>query len=112
MLTGFSQDAGIRQFAFENVAPRRDKVTYRVRVDTSLSKKYGIRIQELPLFCRKLLDKFASELTVHTLVFPEEEMQLIASDRLRGQNADKRVLRTPRKPLSSIHGMAWRGPRH
>jgi hypothetical protein len=50
-LTGFTQDAGCRVFAYEGVGDDRVRIRFTVRADLALSRKYGIRLQELPLMC-------------------------------------------------------------
>ena len=56
-LIGFSQDAGFRVFAFEGTAAGRVRTEYTVRADLALIRKYGIRVQELPLLCRRFLER-------------------------------------------------------
>jgi len=54
--TGFRDTAGVRQFAFDLVAEDRSRSTLLVSADMKLARKYDIRLQELPLLCRHLLD--------------------------------------------------------
>ena len=54
LLTGFTQTAGIRSYAFERKGDAL-KVGYTVEVNLALIPGYGIRIQDLPLLCRDVL---------------------------------------------------------
>jgi hypothetical protein len=56
-LTGFTQDDGCRVFAYEGIGEDRARVKFTVRADLALSRKYGIRLQELPLMCLGILER-------------------------------------------------------
>jgi len=56
-LTGFTQDDGCRVFAYEGTGEDRVRLKFTVRADLALSRKYGIRLQELPLMCLAILEK-------------------------------------------------------
>jgi hypothetical protein len=95
VLVGFTQDAGFRVFAFEGIAEDRTRTKYTVRADLALIRGYEIRVQELPLLCRALLERVtqvttqittevtgqesAVRQTEHTWIYTEEEMRLHAS---------------------------------
>jgi hypothetical protein len=72
VLTGFTHDFGFRVFEFDCV-DGRTRTRYTVRADLTLVRKYGIHIQELPLLCRRLLDK-AEQGEQASFTLPEEEM--------------------------------------
>ena len=57
VMTGFTQDIGFRVFAFEGIAGDGTRTPFTVRLDLALSRKYGIRIQELPLLCLGHLER-------------------------------------------------------
>ena len=57
VLTGFTQDLGFRVFAFEGIGADRIRTKFTVKAELALIRNYGIRIQELPLLCRGLLDR-------------------------------------------------------
>jgi hypothetical protein len=59
-LTGFTQETGSRVFAYEGVGEDRVRIRYTVRADLALSRKYGIRLQELPLMCLGILERMNS----------------------------------------------------
>jgi len=73
-LTGFSQAAGIRTYAFQGRidATRTD---YTVAVDLALIPGYGIRIQDLPLLCRELLQQRTEPDEISAMVFTEQQMR-------------------------------------
>jgi len=94
VLVGFTQDAGFRVFAFEGIGEDRTRTKFTVRADLALIRGYEIRVQELPLLCRALLERvtqIGSEVTgqegtapeparlENTWTYTEEEMRLHAS---------------------------------
>jgi hypothetical protein len=78
VLTGFTQNSGVRVFTFERIEEDRTRTEFLVTTDLALSRKYDIRMQELPLLCRKLLEKREAGEVGQTLSFSEEEMILHA----------------------------------
>ena len=109
ILTGFTQDMGFRVFAFEGVKADRTRAQYTVRADLGLVRKYGIRVQELPLLCRSLLDKCAEHEEKRTLIYSEDDMQLRARDSALARETV--AMRKPgRRPAGANVGAAWRGP--
>ena len=80
ILTGFHQDVAFRTFAFEGIAAdRKTRTEFTVRVELALMRKYSIRVQELPLLCRLLLERSDDSGQEHTLIFSEEDMRVHAS---------------------------------
>ena len=57
VLVGFSSDLGFRVFSFEGIAEDRTRTRFAVRTDLALIRNYGIRVQELPILCRGLLER-------------------------------------------------------
>ena len=111
ILTGFTQDIGFRVFAFEGISPERTRTSFTVRADLALIKGYGIRIQELPLLCRSLLERREAEGETRGLTFTEEDMVLFAKDRANtARLAAAHKKSPPRKPSTENLGAAWRGP--
>jgi len=89
ILTGFTQDMGFRVFAFERMGEDRIRTKYTVRADLALILRYGIRLQELPLLCRGLLERRENGEEASTLTFTEDEMCLYAKDWLRKPTRQK-----------------------
>ena len=82
VLTGFSSDMGFRVFAFDAVDDDRVRTEYLVRADLTLVRKYGIKLQELPLLCRGVLEQriFVSKVE-RTFTYTEDEMSIHADAR-------------------------------
>ena len=109
ILTGFTQDLAFRVFAFERMGLDRVRTKYVVKADLSLSRRYGIPLQELPLLCRNLLSRSESGEEQHTLTFTEDEMCLHAKDCAATRQAAALKRKTPRRPSGENVGAAWRG---
>ncbi len=77
-LTGFSSDLGFRVFQFEGVAADKSRSGFSVRTDLALIKEFGIRVQELPLLCRRLLEDQDLAPQMHPLTFTRDHMRLHA----------------------------------
>jgi hypothetical protein len=109
-LIGFSQDMGFRVFAFEGTAADRTRSEYTVRADLALTRKYGIRVQELPLLCRGLLERAGEGEQKCTATFTEEEMRLHAHNCAAARNAAMQKRKSPRTPPTQQIGSNWRVP--
>lgn len=107
ILTGFTHETGFRVFAFEGVGEDRVRTEYTVRADLLLIRKYGIRIQELPLLCRAVLEQRNGS-DQHTFTYTEAEMCQRAD--LSAARAAEQKRKSPRKPANENAGSAWRGP--
>ncbi len=109
ILTGFTQDMGFRVFAFEGIKTDRTRAQYTVRADLGLIRKYDIRIQELPLLCRAVLDKCSEDEERRALLFSEDDMQLREKDRALAR-ATVAMRKPPRRPAVANVGAGWRVP--
>jgi hypothetical protein len=124
ILTGFTQDLGFRVFAFERIGEDRLRTRFTVRADLALIRRYGIRLQDLPLMCRGLLDRAnearsnevlsseggSKEGDKRTFIFTEDEMSLYERTSLAAREAAAQKKRPPRRPTSENIGAAWRAP--
>ena len=108
ILTGFTHDVGFRVFAFECIGEDRIRTAYSVRADLALTRKYGIRVQELPLLCRSVLEQRDANDSERTFTYTEAAMCLRAN--VRAAEAAEQKRRPPRRPPSENVGAAWRGP--
>jgi len=108
ILTGFTHDVGFRVFAFECIGEDRIRTAYSVRADLALTRKYGIRVQELPLLCRSVLEQRDASDTEHAFTYTEAAMCLRAN--VRAAEAAEQKRKPPRRPPSERVGAAWRGP--
>jgi hypothetical protein len=97
-LTGFTQDSGCRVFAYDGVGEDRVRIKYTVSADLALSRKYGIRLQELPLMCLEILERtnamddievVSAEpvVTLRTLSFTEAAMIRYADEVVAARDA-------------------------
>lgn len=110
ILTGFTQDRGFRVFAFEGIAPDRVRTQFTVRADLVLSRQYGIRLQELPLMCRAVLEGREEGERENTMTFGEEAMRLHETNRIAARVLAAQKKKPFRKPVTEAAGTAWRSP--
>ena len=109
ILTRFTHEMGFRVFEFEGIGEDRVRTEYKVRADLALIHKYGIRVQELPLLCRGILEGRKEDEAQQTFTYTESDMRRNAElSALRAADSQKR--KAPRKPPSANVGIAWRGP--
>jgi hypothetical protein len=109
VLSGFNQEMGFRVFSFDGVAADRSRVPYTVKIDLALAQRYGIRLQELPLLCRGLLDRCHEEDAQQSFTYAEEDMCRYATAvSVREEAAKNR--KPPRRPVTSQAGAGWRNP--
>jgi len=110
IMTGFTQELGFRVFAFERMAEDRTRTRWTVRADLALTRRYGIRLQELPLMCRGLLERGDEAEEPRAIIFSEELMRTCADERAAAKEGAAHKRKTPRRPVSENSGAAWRGP--
>jgi len=102
-LTGFSQVMEFRVFTFEVIADQATK-PFTVRVDLALARRYGIRLQELPLLCRTVLDGRDSSGEERALTYTEEDMSSYCAAAREQAIKNKKP---PRRPNPGHTGDAW-----
>ena len=114
ILTGFTQEREFRVFAFEGIAADRARTPFTVRADLSLSRTYGIRLQELPLMCRAILERREEGTeegeTQNALTFTEDAMRIHASNCVAARALAALKKKAPRRPANETNGAAWRSP--
>jgi hypothetical protein len=108
ILTGFTQDAGFRVFAFEGIAADRSRTEFTVRTDLSLVRRYGIQMQDLPLLCRTVLEERSGTGEQQTYTFGEDRMRLHASNRAAALSAAQEKKLKRRLPPAGQYGSGWR----
>lgn len=112
ILTGFTHDLRFRVFAFTCIGDDRGRTEYEVRVDLGLLQRYGIRIQELPLLCREVLERRSQTEEQRTFTYTEADMRVSADLSASRAAVAKNNKKTPRRPPPSENvGTAWRGMR-
>jgi hypothetical protein len=102
ILTGFTPDMKFRVFAFQGIEADRTWTEFTVRTDLSLIQRYGIRVQELPLLCRGLLERRDEGEQERTFTFTEEEMRMHANSRAADQDAAQGRKSTRRPPAHRL----------
>ena len=110
VFNGFRQDNNVRHYAFERVGSDSARTRFLVDADLGLIRKYDITVQELPLLCRRLLERRPEGEPAQTITFTEEDMRAHASTcaAARLEAAQKR--KPHRRPASHLLGQAWRAP--
>jgi hypothetical protein len=106
ILTGFTQDREFRVFAFEGVAPNRVRLPFTVKADLVLSRHYGIRLQELPLMCRAVLEGREEGDQENALTFGEEAMRLHETNCIAARALAAQKKKTYRRPATQTIGTA------
>ena len=106
-LVGFTQDVELRVFAFEGIAADRSRTQFTVSADLALTRRYGIRLQELPLLCRTVLEQGHNGGEQRAFAYTEEEMRQYANDVAAREEAAKHR-KPPRRPATDHVGTAWR----
>jgi len=109
ILTGFTHDMGFRVFAFEGVGEDRSRTEYNVRADLALILRYRIRVQELPLLCRGILERRNETEGQRAFTYTEADMCGYA-DACATRSAAAQKRKAPRRAPSGNVGSAWRGP--
>lgn len=107
LLAGFTQEGEFRVFAFDGISADHVRVRFTVRADLDLSRRYGIRLQELPLICRAFLEARDESVQQRAWTFTEEAMRMHA-DRTAARALASQNRKPPRKRASENNGIAWR----
>ena len=76
---GFDQNAGIRRYTFQGLQDGT-RSSFTVGVDLALLPRYDIRIQELPLLCRGVLERREEAEENRTYTFSEGDMRGYANN--------------------------------
>ena len=93
--TGFRQDGGSRVFSYEARGEDGVRTLFSVRVDLELSRRHGIRLQELPLLCVTVLERREGE--ERDLVFTEEAMARSVEEAAAAQEAEAAKAAPPKR---------------
>ena len=109
ILTGFTQDSGFRVFAFEGVATGQLSVAFTVRADLDLSRRYGIRLQDLPLICREVLEHREEGEQEFAMTYTEDAMRIRATSMATARAEAALNKKSPRRPAHAT-GSTWGAP--
>lgn len=108
VLKGFRDATGSREFVFEGIKPDRTRAEYTVRTNLALTRQFGIRLQELPLLCRGMLDRLELDEARRAFTYSEREMGEYAQEEA-ARAAALRNRRPPKRPQNHERlGAAWR----
>jgi hypothetical protein len=99
LLTGFTQNTGVRVFVFEGVAADWVRTAYSVSADLPLARKHGIQMQELPLLCRGVLEQRGEDDDRRAFTFTEGDMTLHAGLVRAALELSKK--KAPRRPFAA-----------
>jgi len=103
LLSGFTQTAGIRVYAFEARVDAQ-RTGYTVEVNLALIPGFGIRIQDLPLLCRDLLQQRAERDETSAFVLTEQNMRTHAEELARARSDAEHRKKPPRHTASANRG--------
>ncbi len=81
ILTGFHQADGIRYYVYQSQHDDGSSGEFTVDADVRLLRKHGIALQELPLLCRRLLEKLNPDASLKAVTFTEDLMKEQADQR-------------------------------
>jgi hypothetical protein len=112
LLTGFSHNAGLRVFGFEGVAADQTRTKFSVSADITLSRRHGIRVQELPLLCLRFLEQHHTGDEKRDLTFAEDDMYVYANNCASEREAAKRKKLPRRPPANAGTRTQWQFPEH
>jgi hypothetical protein len=84
------------------------RTDFTVKVELALIPRYGIRIQELPLLCRGLLERRVEGENKHTVIFTEVEMRAYADGCATAREVAASKRKPPHRPIVSSAGVGWR----
>ena len=79
-------------------------------MDLALIPGYGIRIQDLPLLCRELLQQRVEPDEVSALTFTEQDMRSLAERRATEREKAEQRKKPARHPANANPGASWRNP--
>ncbi len=101
LLTGFTQEKGLRTFRFDGVSADHKRTPFTVSADLALIMQYGIRLQELPLLCRDLLQDQEHDSNKSAFVFTQQDMRDHAKACAAAREASEQKRKMFRKPAPS-----------
>jgi hypothetical protein len=104
-LAGFKDGNGVRRFAFQCVSADRSRTTVFVGTNVELARNHGIRLQDLPLICVRLLESLGNAALTEPVTLTEDRMIEIQTE--ARMIAEKKAFKPPRRPSPAV-GQAWR----
>ena|SRR5215469_1331892 len=108
MLKGFTQTSTFRVFEFDCIGLSKPRSQFTVRADLNLVRRHGIRVQELPLLCRSVLETRDAAEEACAFTFTEEKMIAYAKDVAAKQLAAQKKKPSAKSMDENVEA-AWRG---
>lgn len=96
-LTGFRQTNGIRYYVYQGHHCDGRASEFTVDAEVRLLQKHGIGLQELPLLCRRLLEKQNPDVSLRAVTFTEDLMKDHADQRAALKQAAQNKKKTYRR---------------
>jgi hypothetical protein len=107
LLTGFRSEHSLRIYTFHRVEADRTRTVFTVSADLAIAAKYSIRVQDLPLLCRGVLDGSDAANPPRSALLSEQDMILFRDRKADAQRAAEGKRKLLRKPPSSPNRPAW-----
>lgn len=108
ILKGFKQAMEFRIFEFEGLMANSVRASFTVGIDTTMARKYGIRLQELPLLCRGVLDQCSEGEEQRSFQYTETHMSEYAYNLAAREEAAKH--KKQRQPAPARVAAPWPMP--
>jgi hypothetical protein len=109
-MTGFREERLVRRYTFKVASSNRTFRHFAVDMDVTLLRKYGIPLQEIPLLCRRMLEKAELPEDKQVLTFSEELMREHHDNCAAVERLARDRRKAHRRPVSSRVGEHWRHP--
>ena len=116
ILKGFSQVLESRVFEFEGLMPDSVRASFTVSINMAMARRYGIRLQEMPLLCRTVLDQTSEGEQQRAFTYSEAHMSEYAGNVAAREEAAKHKRAPKQQPApetaAATHapGANWRFP--
>lgn len=104
ILTGFREANGIRSYVYQCQHDDGSSREFTVDAEVKLLQKHGIGLQELPLLCRRLLEKQNPDVLLRTVTFTEDLMKEQADQRMALKQAARDKKKPYRRPRPAHFG--------
>jgi hypothetical protein len=108
MLKGFTQDSAVRVFEFDCVGHSQPRTQFTVRANLDLVRRYGIRVQELPLLCRSVLETREASDETRALTFTEEKMIAYVKESAAAKELAAQKKKQSAKSVDEDSEVGWR----
>jgi hypothetical protein len=108
ILLGFSQQDNVRSFSFERVDTDGTRSRFSVDADLLLLRQFDIKVQDLPLLCRQILDSQPLNSEIRKVDVTAANMrshaEFLAASLVRRstKRSQPRTVAAPASPMSAI----------